>query len=159
LTNYGEFTLEQLTQFVQTYINGENRATQDSMMLMTPFLFQFCYHSFSKILSWGIGFGVPSLWSVWLNRKNVVSNLTPSIREHCSVQRAELYWQRKAPNQFNDMDWEGGTVVAKTIPRHRQQWITKNVSGFCSVGKMAKLTGLWTSDKCPQCEEVVPIDM
>jgi hypothetical protein len=33
LTNYGEFTLEQLTQFVQTYINGENRAAQDSMMM------------------------------------------------------------------------------------------------------------------------------
>jgi hypothetical protein len=42
----------------------------------------------------------------------------------------------------------------KTIPRAKQQWITKHSSGFCSVGKMAKRTGLRPTDECPRCGEV-----
>jgi hypothetical protein len=35
-----------------------------------------------------------------------------------------------------------------------RQWITKHVSGFCSVGKMAKRIGLRNSEICPRCDEV-----
>jgi hypothetical protein len=52
LTNYGEFTLEQLTQYVQTYINGENRAAQDSMMM-----YQCIWNSLTKV-------GCDKIW-VW----------------------------------------------------------------------------------------------
>jgi hypothetical protein len=95
-----------------------------------------------------------SSWSVWTGGFKVVSNLTHNIREHCSIQRAERYWKRKAEEQFPDMDWTGIKAITKTIPRHRQQWITKHVSGFCSVGKMAKRIGLQNSDACPHCDEV-----
>jgi hypothetical protein len=95
-----------------------------------------------------------SQWSVWLKGKKVTSNLTKRIREHCSIQRAELYWKRKNNNHFHNMDWAGVKVLSKKAPRHRQQWFTKHVSGFCSVGKMAKRIGLRPSDRCPRCEEV-----
>jgi hypothetical protein len=89
-----------------------------------------------------------------VNGKKVVSNLSKSIQECCSIQRAEVYWQNKAPIDFQNMDWAGVKVMSRTVPRHRQQWVTKHVSGFCSVGKMAKKIGLRTSDRCPRCEEV-----
>jgi hypothetical protein len=94
-----------------------------------------------------------SAWSVWIRGVKVVSNLTKSIREHCSIQRAEQYWKNKVGEQVHDMDWSGVKTVTKTISRHRQQWITKHISGFCSVGKMAKRIGLRKSDTCPRCEE------
>jgi hypothetical protein len=48
----------------------------------------------------------------------------------------------------------GISHVELTTPRYRQQWVTKHVSGFCSVGKMALRTGLQTSKQCPRCEEI-----
>jgi hypothetical protein len=93
-------------------------------------------------------------WSVWIQRQKVVSNLTKSIRTHCSITRAEKYWAKKDNQALQDIDWEGVKRTSTTTPRHRQQWMTKHVSGFCSVGKMALRTGLRSSDICPRCDEI-----
>jgi hypothetical protein len=51
------------------------------------------------------------------------------------------------------VDWEGTGIAIKNIKKHRQQWLTKHVSGFCSVGRMAKRIGLRDTDKCPRCDQ------
>jgi hypothetical protein len=91
---------------------------------------------------------------VWIKNEKVVSNLTKSIRTHCSITRAEKYWAKKDSQALQDNDWEGVRRTSKTTPRHWQQWMTKHVSGFCSVGKMALHTGLRSSDICPRCDEI-----
>jgi hypothetical protein len=94
-----------------------------------------------------------SEWSVWIRGKKTVSYLMKAIRTHCSILRAEQYWHKKSPQELQTVDWEGVKAITKTIPRQRQQWMTKHVSGFCSVGRMAVRTGLRESDKCPRCDE------
>jgi hypothetical protein len=92
-------------------------------------------------------------WNVWIQQSKITSNLTATIRSHCSIIRAEKYWTKKIGNKIDDVDWEGTKVAMKGIKQHRQQWITKHISGFCSVGRMAKRVGLRDTDKCPRCQQ------
>jgi hypothetical protein len=81
-------------------------------------------------------------WTVWTAGRKISSNMTKEIQEHCNVKRAERYWAKKVKSQIINVDWEGTASAMKSLPRKRQQWITKHSSGFCSVGRMAKRMGL-----------------
>jgi hypothetical protein len=93
-------------------------------------------------------------WSVWTDGKKVVSNLSTAIRGYCSRLQAKSYWKSKLQNNTHTIDWDATGAAIKTIPRSKQQWLTKHCSGFCSVGRMAKLIGLRPTDECPRCGEV-----
>jgi hypothetical protein len=74
-------------------------------------------------------------WSVWINKERIVSDLTTTIREFCSIARAERYWEAKMKDKATEVDWEGTGAA------------------ICSVGRMAKQMGLRESDKCPRCSQ------
>jgi hypothetical protein len=92
-------------------------------------------------------------WSVRINGEKIVSDLTTTIRKHCSIIRAEQYWRRKITDHTEHVDWEGTGAAIRGIKKHRRQWLTKHISGFCSVGRMAKRVGLRDTDTCPRCNQ------
>jgi hypothetical protein len=46
-------------------------------------------------------------WSIWIGNKKLSSNLTKQIQQHCSILRADRYWQNKLGEQAKQVDWEG----------------------------------------------------
>jgi hypothetical protein len=91
-------------------------------------------------------------WQLVVNNKPISSNLSKSIREYCAIKRAENYWNAKQQGLHKEVDWEAIASANNGIQRSRLQWITKHVSGFCAVGKMAKKMGLRVTDECPHCK-------
>jgi hypothetical protein len=88
-----------------------------------------------------------------INGEKIVSDLTTTIRQHCGILRAEQYWRRKIGDRTDDVDWEGTGAAIRGIKKQRRQWLTKHISGFCSVGRMAKRVGLRDTDTCPRCNQ------
>jgi hypothetical protein len=92
-------------------------------------------------------------WQVHITNRCILSNLVQEIRQHCSIARAEKYWREKALPMQDDIDWDALKQVNKAVTRARRNWVTKNSSGFCSVGVMAKRMGLRPTDEYPRCRE------
>jgi hypothetical protein len=92
-------------------------------------------------------------WEVATNGTKITTELTKSIREYCSILRAETYWCNKLGTSSSTMDWESTGIAMRNVKRQRQVWITKHSTGFCSVGRMAKRVGLRDNDRCPRCDE------
>jgi hypothetical protein len=92
-------------------------------------------------------------WTVTVDKQQVVSDLTTSIRRSCANMRAIKYWQLKLGSKQEEIDWTSLGHAIKKVPRSRSQWLTKHMSGFCSVGLFAKKIGLRPSDECPRCGE------
>jgi hypothetical protein len=92
-------------------------------------------------------------WQVFITNRCLSSNLAQEIRQHCSIVRAEKYWNGKSLLAQDDIDWDVLKLANKAATRARRTWITKHSSGFCSVGIMAKRMGLRPTDECPRCSE------
>jgi hypothetical protein len=92
-------------------------------------------------------------WQVLITNRCISSNQVQEIRQHCSIVRVEKYWREKALPMQEDIDWEVLKMANKAVTRARRTWVTKNSSGFCSVGVMAKRMGLRSTDECPRCRE------
>jgi hypothetical protein len=74
-----------------------------------------------------------SLWQVECNGRRISSNIAGTIREQCSILRAEQYWNNKQTSIAQDINWTATEVANKKMGNGRQTWITKHVSGFCAT--------------------------
>jgi hypothetical protein len=92
-------------------------------------------------------------WTVTVNNRQVTSELAETIRSLCADIRVTTYWERKLGTKKEEIDWKTLGYALGTVPRNRAQWLTKNMSGFNSVGSFAKKIGLRSTDECPQCGE------
>jgi hypothetical protein len=81
-----------------------------------------------------------------------------AIRSACSSSRATKYWDLKVGAKQEDVDWTAMSFNIRNVSRSRSQWMTKHLSGFCSVGAFAKKTGLRPSDECPRCGETETVE-
>jgi hypothetical protein len=92
-------------------------------------------------------------WTVTINRQQVVSDLNATIRSYCSDLRVERYWESKMGANQEEIDWVVIGRAVRSVKRAHSQWLTKHLSGFCSVGSFAKKIGLRPTDECPRCGE------
>jgi hypothetical protein len=65
--------------------------------------------------------------------------LRPALGQYGANLRATGYWESKLGNKQNKIDW---AATGNAVKRSRSQWLTKHLSGFCSVGSFAKKIGL-----------------
>jgi hypothetical protein len=63
--------------------------------------------------------------------------------------RVMKYWHLKLGREQEGIDWTSLGYAIKKVPRSKSQWLTKHMSGFCSVGSFTKKIGLRPTDKCP----------
>jgi hypothetical protein len=90
---------------------------------------------------------------VLVDNQQVVSELTESIWRLCAHKRVAKYWDLKLGVKKEGIDWTSLGYAISRVPRSRSQWLTKHMSGFCSVGSFAKKIGLRPTDECPRCGE------
>jgi hypothetical protein len=93
-------------------------------------------------------------WQVAFTERIISSNIAGTIRELCSIVRAEKYWDNKYTSISKYINWKATAAANKKMGNGRQTWITKHVSGFCAVGTRAKLMGLRQSEECPRCGQI-----
>jgi hypothetical protein len=95
-------------------------------------------------------------WSCWLNGKKVTSNTELALkefifgnhfREHCHLK------ENLTPTEFDHIDWDAIRDATTTAPTLFNLWMTKQVSGHCTVGKMMKRWNFWEESKCHSCSE------
>ena len=95
-------------------------------------------------------------WSCWLDDVKVTSDPGPAIRrfihgrrmqEHCHIKEG---LPREA---FFLIDWDAIDDATASSPNLFNLWMTKQVSGFCAVGKMMKRWRFWENSKCHSCDE------
>jgi predicted RNA-binding Zn-ribbon protein involved in translation (DUF1610 family) len=95
-------------------------------------------------------------WCTIIQGKKVTSQFREMLREVCTLPAAMEYWDRK--NRFGNkntaaIDWDIMGVAMSAMPLHRQHWISKTISGFCSTGVMMKRRKERQTDECPRCGE------
>lgn len=95
-------------------------------------------------------------WSVWIEYRKLTRNVDEQVYDFIHGKNLQKHWTEKehprlSPESFGIVDWAGTEQAMKAAPSTRRQWISKHVSGFCSVGRQAKRWKIRDSDKCPRC--------
>ena len=94
-------------------------------------------------------------WSVWFQDTKLVSPIREKIYELVHGPPLEEYWisrQRFKSDIYSLYDWEALDDAIRPLSLSRRLWLTKHLSGWCSVGRMAKRWRLRATDECPRCQ-------
>ena len=89
----------------------------------------------------------------------ISTNLFPLfVKNFWHVHNPDTHQYQMARQQYNSaqqkqLDWEAMGDAMHSLLLTRKHWVTKHVSGWCSVGKMAKRWKLQMTDKCPRCNQ------
>ena len=97
-------------------------------------------------------FGEP--WSVWCKGEKMVTPLRSKLYEVIHGPALDAYWisrKRFKSELYPKYDWEALEDAIRPLSISRRLWLTKHLSGWCSVGRMAKRWNLRASDECPRC--------
>jgi hypothetical protein len=89
---------------------------------------------------------------MWIGERKVTLQSADTItrwRQSCS---ASQYWTRQSRARAAELtDWETVEWAFSVLPRHRQVWVSKQVSGMCSASTRMWAQGLRASVMCPRC--------
>ena len=95
-------------------------------------------------------------WSVWRGKAKFVAPIRQEVYSHIHSPQIHAYWlsrNRYTPGTKDQIDWDAiGAAMNKSTITHRH-WVTKHISGWCSVGVVAKRWKLRPTDACPLCKE------
>jgi len=69
------------------------------------------------------------------------------MQEHCHIKEG------LPCDAFFLIDWDAIEDATASSPNLFNLWMTKQVSGFCAVGKMMKRWRFWENSKCHSCDE------
>ena len=94
-------------------------------------------------------------WSVWFRGDKLVTPFREKNYETIHGPPLDDYWvQRKRfkADLYPRYDWEALDDDIPLLPLSRRLWVTKHLSGWCSVGRMAQRWRLRDTDECPRCQ-------
>jgi hypothetical protein len=97
-----------------------------------------------------------SPWSIWINGKKIVKDISVHIYNKVHGPSALNYWEKhgKFPNEYEkDINWEGVGSTFKALPLPRRWFITKHLAGMCGVGKFLVRWKEKETACCPRCGE------
>ena len=96
-------------------------------------------------------------WSVWINNEKLVTPLREKIYDFIHGPAVDEYWlsrKRFKAELYPSYDWEALDDAIRPLSISRRLWLTKHLSGWCSVGRMAKRWRLRATEECPRCLSV-----
>ena len=96
-------------------------------------------------------------WSVWYQQVKLVSPIRDTIYEIIHGPPLDAYWLSRKRFLLASLpfyDWEALEDATRPLPLTRRLWLTKHLSGWCSVGRMAQRWKLRSSAVCPRCPVV-----
>jgi hypothetical protein len=97
-------------------------------------------------------------WSVWTAGEKICNHLVSRVRETLTTKRITDYWIGKG--RFSAVtlalvDWEAVRMAINGSKLSRRHWVSKQVSGFCGVGKMMQLWKKQQHAHCPRCNHPI----
>jgi hypothetical protein len=93
-------------------------------------------------------------WAVWSHGIKISSRLHSQLVTSIHGRDASDWWSEKQrfgpdPSSVSLVDWDACGRAMKAAPTTRRHWVSKHVSGFCSVGKMMARWNQWPTSDCP----------
>jgi hypothetical protein len=95
----------------------------------------------------------------WTNRRQICtkvsSTLTKTLLHRLQTISIRQYWIKKSKlsnHTESYIDWTASAKSQKNIPKCRQQWLSKWITGFCGTSVKLKLYKYQSHSKYPSCE-------
>ena len=94
------------------------------------------------------------MWSLEIQDRKVVSNITEELYNQCYFPQAYQYWAQRGriqPNSQHRIDWTALNKATKMIPESRLIYLAKTYAGYAATGKVMFRRKVWPKNACPRC--------
>ena len=94
-------------------------------------------------------------WQCWVDGVKQTTDPSDAIRASIfsDMMRNKLHAKNALPAPFFDLvDWDAVEDAQAYYPNGFSLWMSKQVTGFCGVGKMMCRWGHWNTNQCPCCD-------